>query len=195
MPVLSEEICLHPVELLGSPPIGAPPRWWWILHTKPRQEKALSRYLLGCDIPFYLPLVRKTLTYGHRRIHSYVPLFPGYVFFFGTEEDRVSSLATNRVLKILSVEDQNGLFQDLQRIRQLIASGAPLTVERWLSPGRRVRIRSGALAGLEGTVVRRQGGTHLIVSVDFIQQGASVAIDDAVLEAVDQRQPQLTSRR
>jgi hypothetical protein len=50
---------------------------------------------------------------------------------------------------------------------------------------RRSGIRSGTLAGLEGTVVRRQGSTRLIVSVDFIQQGASVAVDGAVLEAVD----------
>ncbi len=63
-------------------------------------------------------------------------------------------------------------------------SGAPLTIERRLSPGDRVRVRSGPLAGVEGTVLRRQGATRLVVAVNLLQQGASVDIDDCLLEPV-----------
>jgi transcriptional antiterminator RfaH len=59
-----------------------------------------------------------------------------------------------------------------------------MTVESQLAPGRRVRIRHGALAGLEGTVLKRRDETRLVVSVDFIQQGASIQIDDSQLEAI-----------
>jgi hypothetical protein len=58
-------------------------------------------------------------------------------------------------------------------------------MESRLAPGRRVRVRHGALAGLEGTVLLRRGRTRLLVAVDFLQQGASVDIEDYCLEAID----------
>jgi transcription antitermination factor NusG len=60
-----------------------------------------------------------------------------------------------------------------------------MTVEERLAPGRRVRIRQGPLMGLEGTVVERRNGRRLFVAVDFLQQGASIDLDDFVLEPLD----------
>ena len=66
-----------------------------------------------------------------------------------------------------------------------VLSDAPLTVERRLVPGNRVRVRHGPLAGIEGVVLTRRGNTQLLVAVNFLQQGASVEIDDYVLEPID----------
>ncbi len=52
-------------------------------------------------------------------------------------------------------------------------------------PGDKVRVKHGALMGLEGTVLVRRGVTRLLVSVNFMQQGASVEVDDYLLERVD----------
>jgi hypothetical protein len=41
------------------------------------------------------------------------------------------------------------------------------------------------LAGVEGTVLSRRGGTRLLVAVNFLQQGASVEIEDFLLEPLD----------
>jgi hypothetical protein len=38
---------------------------------------------------------------------------------------------------------------------------------------------------LEGTVLVRRGKTRLIVSITFLQQGASVEVDDFNLEPID----------
>jgi transcription antitermination factor NusG len=58
-------------------------------------------------------------------------------------------------------------------------------VESRLGPGRRVRVRNGPFAGLEGTVASRRGKTRLVLHVDFLQQGASVEIEDFQVEPVD----------
>ena len=61
MPILGEESSLYPETLLDEP-VGEPlPRLWWVLYTRARQEKALARDLLAYQIPFYLPLVKKTI--------------------------------------------------------------------------------------------------------------------------------------
>lgn len=184
MPILSEEPSLYPETLLQDVTGVPSARRWWVLYTKARQEKALSRDLLGYEIPFYLPLVRKQSVNRGRRKTSHIPLFPGYLFMFGSEQERIRGLTTNRISRILTIDDPTRLLYDLNQLHQLIAADAPLTVESRLIPGNRVRVRHGPFAGIEGTVVTRRGQTRLLVSVDFLQQGASVEIDDFLLEPI-----------
>jgi transcriptional antiterminator RfaH len=160
-------------------------RQWWVLYTKSRQEKACSRQLLSHRVAHYLPLVVKRTIHRGRRFSARVPLFAGYVFMYGTEQDRVCSLTTNRISRILPVHDAAGLCHDLRQIQRLIATGAPVTVEQRLAPGKRIRIRSGAFMGLEGTVLARQGATRLFVAVNFLKQGASIEIEDCLLEPIE----------
>ena len=182
MPILKEEPSLFPETLLDALPSEPASRRWFAFYTKSRQEKSLARELLKYGIPFYLPLVRKTNVSRGRKRTSLVPLFGGYVFLYGSEEERVRSLTTGRISRVLDVEDPDQLVFDLRQLRQLIAADAPLTVESRLAAGQWVRVRQGAFAGLEGIVMKRRGKTRLLVSINFLQQGASVEIDDFLLE-------------
>jgi len=184
MSVALELPSLYPEVLLDQGTCQPSDRRWWVLYTKVHQEKALAQQLLGYQIPYYLPLVPKSRVCRGRRLVSRVPLFAGYVFLFGTNEERVTSLTTNRISRVLGVDDLEGLTRDLRQLQRLIVSGAPLTVEQRLAPGQRVRVRSGLLAGLEGRVLKRHGATRLLVAVDFLQQGASVDMEDCLLEPI-----------
>ncbi len=135
------------------------------------------------EVPFFLPLVPKTHVIRGRIVRSHIPLFGGYVFMFGCDDERVRCLTTNRVSELLRVDDQWQLRHDLRQLNWLIGTGAPLTIERRLEPGRRVRIRSGPMRGLEGVITHRRGGKHrLLVAVEFLQHGVSVEIDDFMVE-------------
>ena len=182
MPILKEEPSVYPETLLDAVPAEVADRRWLALYTKARQEKSLARELLKYHIPFYLPLVRKNNVSRGRKRTSLAPLFGGYIFLFGSEEERVRSLTTNRISRILTVENPDQLVFDLRQLRQLIAANAPLTVESRMGPGQQVRVRQGAFAGLEGIVLKRHGKTRLLVSINFLQQGASVEIDDFMLD-------------
>jgi transcription antitermination factor NusG len=156
---------------------------WWAVYTLARREKELMRRLRALDVPFYSPLVaRRTRSPGGRVRQSYVPLFASYVFIFGNEQERLQALATNCVSRTLKVPDGTQLVHDLRQIRQLIELDAPLTVESRIEPGRRVRVRSGSMTGLEGTVVKRRGREWLVVAVEFLGQGASVLLEDFQVE-------------
>lgn len=193
MPILSEQPSLYPETLLDNTVYDSAEtvyddpsdRQWWVLYTRARQEKAISRELLAYQVPFYLPLVKKRRVVRGRSVVSHVPLFAGYVFLYGSDDERVRSLTTNRVSRVLTIRDPARLVSDLRQLRQLIASDAPLTVESRLVPGNRVRVRHGPLAGLEGTVLTRRGRTRLLVSVDFLQKGASAEVEDYLLERIE----------
>jgi len=187
-PMLSPPTSLYPEDFFAVPETElneSGDRLWWVVYTKSRQEKAFSRQLVAKQTPHYLPLVKKTYVSCGRRFTAQVPLFPGYVFMFGSEQERIVSLTTNRVSRILGVSNPAGLRAELEQVHRLIQSGAPLTVEQRLAPGNRVRIRHGAMAGVEGTVLVRRGKTRLIVAVTLLQQGVSVEVDDFTLEPID----------
>lgn len=184
MTILAKSPNLFPSTLLTQSTLDARDRQWYALHTRPRQEKSLGRDLLGYQVPFYFPLVKKTSVYGKRKLTSLLPAFPGYVFILASEEERIRALHTNRVIRALEVHDKCNLHYDLFQFEQLITSGAALTAESRLTTGQKVRIRRGPLAGLEGTILSRHGITRLLVSVNFLQQGASVAVDDFMLEQI-----------
>jgi transcriptional antiterminator RfaH len=197
MPILEEEPSLFPAELLAEPLGGeagefleieddsvAAERHWWLVHTKARQEKALARQLFGRQIAFFLPLVPKDNLIRGRRVRSLLPLFGGYLFLHATDAQRIDCLATNRVVHAYGVADESGLRTDLLQIHRLIAADAPLTLEKRLMPGQRVRVKSGPFKGTSGLLISRRGESRLLVSIDFIGQGASVEIDDFQVEAI-----------
>lgn len=159
-------------------------RCWRTVYTKSRQEKALARDLTALEIPFYLPLAPWERVVRNRRVCTYSPLFPGYLFFYGSEEERVRMLCTNRVSRVLPVPDGDQLYRDLQGVSALVDSGAPLTVESRIEKGRRVRVKFGSLMGLEGTVIQRRGIDRLLIEVNYIQQGVSIQVDDFMVETI-----------
>jgi transcription antitermination factor NusG len=184
MPLLAAERTQFPETLFGtSHDTETHEGEWWVLHTRPRQEKALARQLLQRQLPFYLPVVSRKLMCRGRRLTAHVPLFPGYAFLLADMEQRLAALTTNRVVQAIRVVNQERLWQDLRQVQLLIASGEPVVPEDKLGPGVEVEIRHGPLAGLKGKIVKAATGNRFVVTVDFIQRGASVVMEDHYLAA------------
>lgn len=181
MPILAAETDLYPENLLAELPAEVGDRAWWVLHTRPRQEKSLARQLLDQQVPFFLPLVPHRNRVRGRILTSHIPLFTSYVFLLANQQERLTALGTRRVVLSLKVPDQDRLWADLRQIRRLIETGAPITPEDRLQTGMQVEIRSGPLTGLKGTIQRTAAGRRFVVQVDFIQRGASVELDDFML--------------
>lgn len=189
MPSLTAETDCFPEGLLvkwneSNTTEATPERRWWVVHTRARQEKSLARDLLGYRIPFYLPQVEKTSIVRGRKRTSFIPLFTSYLFMYGDEAERYTSLTTNRIAQVLPVKNAEELTHELLQISRLIEFKAPLTLESRLKPGDRVRVVRGSLEGVEGTVRSRRRKCRLVVAVNLIQQGVSVEIDDYLLERI-----------
>lgn len=182
MPILSKEPSIFPDSLLEELPQTDDDRQWWVLHTKARQEKAVARQLLVMECPFYLPLISKPRYYQGRKLTAHVPVFDSYVFLYGTVDERYESLTTNRVAHVVPVKDGERLQKDLSNIKRLIESKAKITIESRLEPGQWVRVKNGPFRGVEGQIVARRKEHRLLVSIDFLQKGVSVEIDDFMVE-------------
>ena len=136
MPLLPLEPCRYPCDLFEpSEAATSDTDRWWVLHTRPRAEKALARQMLSRKIGFFLPLYQKQWRSNGRNQSSYLPLFPGYVFLRGGDEARGAALTTNLIANVLPVVDQAQLYTDLTRVHHLMDSGSVMTPEAHLEPG------------------------------------------------------------
>ena len=170
----------------GSPPsVASFNGRWWILHTKPRNEKVIASALARLRIAHFLPLARCRRTYGRRSVEVRIPLFPGYVFLCGGLEDREAALRTNRVANVLEVAHQERLRSDLRHIQRVVESDEPVDLYPRLKEGCRCRVTRGSLVGLEGIVLRRRGMWRVFIGVHFLGQSAELEIDPVQLEILD----------
>lgn len=186
MPILSHEPDIYPAQLFDSlDEHVTEDAEWCALYTLSRREKQLVRLLRSQRIRHYCPTIEKTHRSPNGRLRkSYIPLFSNYVFLLGNEHDRYTAKTTNCVSREIAIHDPDRLVFDLQQIHQLVQSGCHLTPESRIESGTRVRVKSGVLKGREGCVISRRGERRLLVSVDFLQKGASVLLDDVDLETL-----------
>jgi len=158
---------------------------WWVAHTKSRNEKALAHDLINRGISYFLPMSWKVRRKSRRTVKSLLPLFSGYLFCCGKENDRVELLRTDRVANVIEVTDQEKLVSELLQIEQALRAGAPLTPHKYIKAGQKCRVTAGPLLGLEGVVTQTRGAMRLVLQVDMLGQAASVEIDTDMIETLD----------
>lgn len=184
MPILAPETDLYPDDLFDRKDLcQEEDSDWWAIYTLSRREKDLMRRLVPLDVRFYCPIIpQRHRSPGGRLRTSYMPLFPNYVFLYGSNEQRYDAMTTNCVARYEKVRDGHRLTEELRQIHGLIEAGIPLTRESKLVKDHYVRIRSGPFCGYEGYVLRREGQTRLVVWVDFMEQGVSMVLEDCEVE-------------
>jgi transcriptional antiterminator RfaH len=185
MPILNAEPCVHPEGLFADVTLStAAGQRWWVLHTHSRVEKQLARVALTEDIPFFLPLYLHRWRKNGRVFKSRLPLFPGYLFIHAHAGQHGKFKDTRAVAQVLPVHDQERLYADLQRVYQLMTTGAPMLPEARLPTGARVRIHDGPFRGYEGTLLKRGNQLRLLIAVDFMRQGVSVEVESWMVSPV-----------
>ena len=123
MPILSLEPQMFPSDLLETGGKDCDERLWWVIHTRPRQEKSLARDLYAAQVPFYLPLAGRQTRMRNRMMTSYLPLFTSYLFLRANSEERAAALSSTRVVSSIRVAEQERLVRDLAQIHRLIGLG------------------------------------------------------------------------
>lgn len=171
MPLLKREPDLQPENLFA---LDLP---WGVAHVRSRQEKLLARHLVQHGVAFYLPLSEIRKRRAGRTFRSWLPLFPGYVFFRLEPERRDVLWRSNVLANLIDVPDQERLGEELAQLRRLQESGATLHALDEVVVGDPVRISEGAFRGYTGVVTREKGKDRLIVQISLLRQAVAVEFD------------------
>jgi transcription antitermination factor NusG len=157
---------------------------WWVAHTRPRCEKKLTEYCQREGLAVTLPCYDSAHKYRGKTVTFRKPLFPGYVFL-KIERVRKSLVQHNdHVANLLEVIDQAEFDQQLQDILFALDQATEIRLAPTIGAGMRVKIKSGALRGLEGWVEERYGMSTVLLRLDFIGKAAAVKVEATDLELV-----------
>ena len=74
--------------------------------------------------------------------------------------------------------------EQIDAVRTLVKEQVPSRSHPFLKTGQRVRIRGGALEGLEGIFLSRQGERRLIISVDAMQRSLAIQVEGYDVEPI-----------
>src|SRR5215207_7994586 len=112
MPTLTIEQNPPPIAIRGYPSSRLPKKRegfeWYLACVKSRQEKKLAFELLGNGTSYYLPMEQYNAEAAGRRVRAFRLLFPGYLFFYATPEERVNlpSEVHTMVYSRITVQDE-----------------------------------------------------------------------------------------
>ena len=161
---------------------------WFALQTRARHEKVVAQQLCEKAVTNFLPLIKTVHRWSDRRKAVELPLFSGYVFtkIAPRNDERVRVLRAYGALGFVGARGQGIPIPDAQihAVRTVVEERVPYSVFPFLKIGQRVRVRNGALSGVEGTLVSRSGTRALIVSLDAIHQSLSVRIEGYDVEPI-----------
>ncbi len=175
--------------MAAFPPIVDQPRWYAI-HIRAKHEKHVAKHLDEQGIPTFLPLVNEIHRWSDRNKTVQIPLFSCYAFVNlpPIAEVRAKILFTDGVLRFVGSggrgEGTPIADAEIESVRTLLKSTAKYSACPFLNIGQRVRVRGGALEGIEGILMARNGSRTLVISVEPIQRSLAVSIDDYVVEAI-----------
>ncbi len=169
-----------------APRIEAEVENWYGLQTRPRHEKIVAKRLEERGVTTFLPLVTEVHRWSDRKKSVQMPLFSCYVFakFVPNRSDRLRVLRVDGVFGLVGASGEGTPIPDAQidAVRSLVETELPWSSHPFLKIGQRVRIRSGALDGMEGILVSRNGDRTLVISVEAIQRSLAVRVEGYEVE-------------
>ena len=158
---------------------------WHVLFVIANPEKKIARHLSVRCVEHYLPLYTERSHWSDRWVKVERPLFVGYVFVRFTSQNRLSVVSTPGVVRLLGESRSDTVSSDeIERIREGLASGCLLRPHFELPVGTPVRVRRGAFAGTEGVVAELRQRCKVVMTLSCIRQCFSLEIDRNDIEIV-----------
>jgi len=176
-----------PTEELGFERDGSVrPSSWFAAYTLPRHEWKVAAQLAERQIPSFLPIYRSVRRWKDRRKVLELPLFPSYLFVQFNPGNRLDLLRLPGVMGLVCFQGKPApvASTEIENLRQCLTGQTSAHPHPYLRVGRKVRIRSGPLAGIEGILVRKREVARVVLSISLLQRSVSLDIEEVDVEPV-----------
>lgn len=144
---------------------------------------------MGKGFEVFLPLYRAEHCWKDRKKIVSLPVFPCYLFVRTDFESKLGILQTPGVFWLIETGGRpcEVANSEIEAIRKITQSPARFEPHPYLKCGDRVRVRQGALAGIEGVLIRVKNRYRVVLSVDLLQKAVAVEVDISLVERVCRR--------
>ena len=159
---------------------------WYGVRTRSNHERIAANVLSGKGYKYYLPTYRTKRRWSDRVVESDRPLFPGYVFCRFDHKMRLPILTTPGVVAVIGFGNDPAPIEEseIEAVRTVLRSGLATEPCPFLREGQRVRVKRGALEGVEGILMKKKNEFRMVVSVGMLQRSIAVEIDREWIVAI-----------
>jgi transcription termination/antitermination protein NusG len=150
---------------------------WYVLKIRTGSELAAVKALRQRGYEPYCPMQKERRYYTDRMKVVDAPVFAGYVFCQFDSQKKLPVISCPGVDYIVGVASGPTPVPEVEllNVRRMIEAGA--CAIKGMEQGERVRVTHGALEGVEGVLVRDEAGDRLVVSIELLNQGASLHVN------------------
>jgi len=161
-------------------------RNWYAVYTVPQHEKSALKQLQIREIESFLPTYETVRVWKNRqRMKLILPLFPTYLFVHINSRERAKVLQSPGVLQIVG-NSREGVPLPDSEIKFLSSDFCKQRIEQYhdFVVGEKVRIKSGVMQGLMGTLVRKNNSLRFVLTLELINQHAAIQVNAEDLEPI-----------
>jgi transcriptional antiterminator NusG len=172
---------------LQSQPLFSPASAnWYAVRTLSRHERVVALQLGNQGLTIFFPTFTEIHRWSDRSKKIELPLFPGYLFVNTSMSPQVRReiVLARGVAGLVTMGGEPIPIpnQQIESVQKLLANNVQCTAHPFLKVGQRVRVRSGALEGVQGILLAHNGTKGLVISIDGIQRSLSVRIEGYDIE-------------
>ena len=167
---------------------------WVAVYTNPRAEKKTEQILTDSGFEVYLPLRRELHTWSDRKKWVETPLLKSYLFAKITSRQEMTLREAVGVVTLIRFRGEVATIpeSEIQMMKDFINAEYEIQVRssEQLMVGKRVRIKSGSLAGKEGMLVSGCEDGNFAVEITGISMAMVIYVDSDILEIIDDDEEQ-----
>ncbi|MFN8060143.1 MAG: UpxY family transcription antiterminator [Vicinamibacterales bacterium] len=159
---------------------------WHAIWTRSRHEHTVVGELARRDVEAFLPTVARWSRWKDRKKRISWPLFPGYCFARFDNAALLTICKTPGVVSVVTFDGALAVVPDEQidSVRRLVHTDLLLDPCPLVREGSLVKVVSGPLAGMSGTLVRKGPQARLVIAVEAVGQAVSVQVDACDVRAL-----------
>lgn len=154
---------------------------WYVLVTKPKAEKQISKRLSEINIENYLPLHKQQRIWHDRKKWVELPLFNSYIFVYIEDKYRSKVFEVGGILKYVSIAKKVAILSEneIERIKKICTFLGEVEIEKSnIKIGEEVEIISGHFSGMRGQVYAHGGKYRFRISIPGLGSFVNVVIDE-----------------
>ncbi len=134
---------------------------WYVLYTKPRNEKKTAALLQEKGVEVYCPVQEVLKQWSDRKKKILEPVFRSYVFvqMAAYEREQVEILETPGAVRFLWWQKKPGIVRDeeIEAIKSFLNDYRDARISVIMQPGQDVEITEGPLREQKGRIVKIKG--------------------------------------
>lgn len=148
---------------------------WYVIYTKPRNEKKIAKKLLDQDFKVYMPLVKTVSQWSDRKKTIDKPLFNSYLFIFlECGKDYFNALCVDGVVFFIKIGNKpvRVLNEEIDKIKLFLNEFSEVEIKNTsdLKVGQRKKIVSGPFTNYECEILKIDNKRKVCVRIDSLQQ-------------------------